>query len=723
MAGKKIAGITIELSTDTAKLTKGLDKLSKNFQAVGKSFTSHVTAPILAIGGASIAAFKSVDEGMDTIVKKTGATGEALEEMQDSFKAIAGRVPADMTTIGEAIGEVNTRFGATGEILEDVSEQFIKFAKLNGQDVATAIDQTQKALSAYGKDVNDAAGYLDVMNRVAQQTGVAVDKLQSGIVSNATAFQEMGLSIEDATVLMGQLEKSGANSETVLNGMRKALKNATKDGKPLAQALEELEDQIVNGTDSMDGLTLAYEVFGKSGDQIYGALKNGTISFKDLANASLDAGDSVSKTFEATLDPIDRFKVAMQQLQILGAEIGAKLLNVLLPVIEKIAGWIQVLIDKWEALSPGMQELIIKIALVAAAIGPVLTLIGKIISVVSTVIALGSKLGAVLSVLTGPIGIVIAAIAAAIAIGVALYKNWDTIKAKAEEVWTAIKDFFSETWESIKATATAVWEGIKKTLSTIWEGIKTAAETIWNGIKLYYTTLFEFFKNYFLNIWNGIKDVVLGVWNGIKAQGQIIWNAIKMAITDPIGALKYFLASTWENIKSTAANVWEGIKRVITAPIEAAVGTIRGLIDRVKGFFPIRLSNIFSNFKLPHVRIQMQEGFMGIKYPKFSVDWYAKAYEEGMRFAKPTVLQTPNGYKGFGDGNGAEWVVGENSLMSKIQKATQNSISPELIYQAVREGASNAMLNLYVDGRKLTSTVNDNNTVMLGNTLKAKGAF
>ena len=701
MASKKIAGITIELSTDTAKLTKSLDKVSKQFESVGKSFTKNVTAPILAIGGASIAAFKQVDEGMDIIVAKTGATGEALEGMEDSFKNLATTIPADFNQIGEAIGEVNTRFGATGEVLEDVSGQFIKFAQLNGQDVSSSIDQTQKALAAYGKDVEYASEYLDIMNKVSQQTGVSVDSLQNGIISNATAFQEMGLTLEQATIFMGDLEKSGTNAETVLNGMRKALKNATKEGKPLNQALEELEDAIMNGTDSMDGLTLAYDIFGKSGDQIYGALKNGTISFKDLAEASLDASGSVSETFEEMLDPADKFALAMQELQVVGYEVGSSLLEVLTPAIEKLSEFIQKLSDKWNSLSPETQDMIIKIGLIAAAIGPVLMLIGKVISVVSSVIAIGSKLGGVIATLSGPIGWIVAAIAGVIAIGVLLYKNWDTIKAKAIEVWEGIKAFFVE----------------------VWNGIKESAETIWEGIKLYYITLFDFFKNYFTQIWDGIKKIVLGVWDGIKKQAEIIWNTIKMAVTDPIGALKYFLSSTWENIKSTASRVWEGIKKVITAPIDSAVNTIKGLIDKIKGFFPIKLSNIFSNFKIPHISAQWVEGFMGIKYPKFSVDWYAKAYQNAMRFTSPTVLSTPSGYKGFGDGNGAEWVIGENKLLSTIQQAMGNSVNPELLYEAVKQGASEATLNLYADGRLLTNVVNEQNTNMLASTRRIQGAF
>lgn len=723
MASKRIAGITIELSTDTAKLTKSLDKVAKQFESVGKAFTKNVTAPIMAIGAASVAAFKSVDEGMDIIIQKTGATGDELESMQGIFKDIASSIPTDMNTIGEAVGEVNTRFGATGDVLEEVSSQFIKFAQLNGQDVTSAVDGTQKALAAYGLSVESASAFLDSMNKVAQNTGISVETLQSGILTNATAFKEMGLSIEQATAFMGQLELSGVDASTALAGMKKALKNATKEGKPLSDALAELEQAILNGTDGMDGLTMAYDIFGKSGDQIYNALKEGTLSFDDLASAAIDAGNSVSDTFEATLDPTDRFKVALQQLQLIGADLGAKILEILTPAIEKLSEWLTKISDAWNNLSPQTQEMIIKIGLIAAAIGPLLLIIGKVISVVSTIIAIGSKVGAVIGALSGPIGWIVLAIAGVVAAGIALYKNWDEVKAKAEEIWTAIREFFVETWSAIKEKASEIWEGIKSTLSTIWEGMKEAAKVVWEGIKLYYTTLFEFFKSYFTQIWEGIKGTVLGVWEGIKTQAQIIWETIKMAVTDPIGALKYFLESTWENIKSTASRVWEGIKSVITAPIDAAVSTISGLIEKVKGFFPIKLSNVFSNFKLPHISAEWVEGFMGIKYPKFSVSWYKKGYEEAIRFPNPTVMATPQGYKGFGDGNGAEWVVGENKLLGTIQQAMTSAVNPRMIYEAVKEGASNATLNLYASGRKLTDEVNSQNTMMLASTRKMQGAF
>lgn len=462
-----------------------LKEFGEKVSSIGEELTKKVTGPIVALGGASIAAFKDVDKGYDTVIKKTGATGEALDEMLDGFDNIAGRVPASMEDIGTAVGEVNTRFGVTGDALETLSERFLQFAQLNGTDVNNAIDASQKALAAFGLGAQDAAAFLDVMNKVGQDTGVSVDKLADGIVQNGAAFQELGLGIDQATVFMGQLEKSGANSETVLGGLRKAMKSATAQGVPLNEALNGLQDAILNGTADVDGLTAAYDLFGKSGDQIYAAVKNGTIDFTNLGAAAVDAGGSVSDTFAATMDPFDQFTLAMQQLKIVGAEIGATLGSVLLPAMEVLREKLAALKEWWDQLSPSTQDAIVKAAMIAAAVGPVLVVIGKVISVIGTLMTLAPALGAVIGALTGPVGLVVAAITALIAIGVYLYKNWDEVKAKAVAVWEAIKTAvvtpienakqrLEQTWENIKTTVSGKWESMKQTASSVWESIKTA---------------------------------------------------------------------------------------------------------------------------------------------------------------------------------------------------------------------------------------------------------
>lgn len=287
------------------------------------------------LASATAEAWKEFDEGRDTVIKLTGATGENAKALTNAYSNVSKSILGDSSDIANAIGEVNTRFGLEGKALETLSGQYVKFANITDADVIGTIDDTQKALAAYGKGVESAAGFLDSLAKTSQATGVDTSTLTSGIISNATAFQEMGLSLNQAVAFMGQLEKSGTNSETVLNGMRKALKNSAKDGKDLATSLLELQNSIEGNGDSTKGLQAAYDLFGKSGDQIYGAIKNGTLSFKDLTSAVNDSKGAVNSTYAETLDASDRLKLKLQETKITLAETFDSFLQDNGPMLEK----------------------------------------------------------------------------------------------------------------------------------------------------------------------------------------------------------------------------------------------------------------------------------------------------------------------------------------------------------------------------------------------------
>ena len=139
------------------------DKISEvggKITGVGAGLSKSVTAPIAAIGTASMAAWGEVDEALDTITQKTGASGDALADMQDRAKELATTIPVSFQDAGTAVGEVNTRFAATGEELSDLSEKFLKFSNVNGTDVNATIDQTSASMKAWGLEAKDAGAYV-----------------------------------------------------------------------------------------------------------------------------------------------------------------------------------------------------------------------------------------------------------------------------------------------------------------------------------------------------------------------------------------------------------------------------------------------------------------------------------------------------------------------------------------------------------------------------------
>lgn len=566
-----------------------IENIGKKGQTVGKTLTKTVTVPIVAAAGASVAAWKEVDAAMDIITKKTGASGEALKDMQDRAKNIAETIPTSFEEAAQAVGEVNTRFGLTGDALEELSTQFIKFAEINDTDVSSSVDSVQKALAAFGLDADSAGTLLDSLTSTAQSTGISVDTLASGLVQNGTAFQEMGLSVEQAVAAMGEMEKSGANSDAVMQGLKKALKSAAKEGKPLNTALSELQNTIKNGTGSVDGLTAAYDLFGKSGDQIYTAVKNGTLDFEALGIQVGETGGAVSNTFEETLDPLDKLKATMNTLKDLGSEIVEAAAPMLIEAMKALRDLVVDLKKRWDKLNPQQQQAIIKFAAIAAAIGPVVTALFKFISTTGTGIKTIGKLISTLSASGGLAGVlgaggpVLIAIAAAIAAGVLLWKNWDKVKAAAQKLG----------------------EGIKKA----WNGIKTATSTIWNGI----------------------------------TSG---------------------LSSVWNRITNTARNTWNNLKTAITQPVQAAWQFLQGLVQKIRNLFNFHWE--LPRLKMPHFSWDWIKIGNIVKLPRIRVQWYKRAYDQAAYYNTPTIRSDG---RGFGDGSGGEFAVGERKLQNTVASA------------------------------------------------------
>ena len=146
---------------------------------VGESLTKNVTTPLTAVAAAGVAAFSAVDEGVDTIVTATGASGEALDGLVSSYEAVATNIPEELGDVASAVGEVNTRFHTTGEELEEQTTLFLQYAKITGGDVVSAVDSTDKVLKAFGKTSEDTGGLLGMVAQAAQDTGINAQGLRT----------------------------------------------------------------------------------------------------------------------------------------------------------------------------------------------------------------------------------------------------------------------------------------------------------------------------------------------------------------------------------------------------------------------------------------------------------------------------------------------------------------------------------------------------------------
>lgn len=550
---------------------KSLWATGKSMEGIGKAMTKGVTAPIVAVGALSTKAWKEVDNALDTIATKTGATGKDMKAFEGTFKNLANKVPADLQEIGDAVGEVNTQFGLTGKALEDASENIIKFAKINGQDISQASIQAKQAMSALGVEGKDLDKVLDAVTKTAQDTGQGTDKLFDALVRGAPQLKSLKLDFAQATALMGNLEKSGIDTGKTMSYMSKAQVAFAKDGKGLSEGLKDLQKQLDGAGSDTEKLNIASKYFGTKGATfMLDAINRGALDFKSFANAAELAKGSVSATFDETLDPIDNFKKLFNGLKMAGADLFNASAGIWGPLLEKAIGKVQQLTNWFAGLSDKQKQNIVKWLGMAAAVGPLLIGFGKVFTLAGKVNfklfdfakAVGKaggitkwfgqsgfgimfksfgKFGKVLGkgalglgkfvIGLGPVGWAIMAVVAAI---VLLIVNWKKIKPVVTKVINAVVNKFNH----FKEVAGNVFNHVVEVIKGFIEGAKNL-----------FNSIISFITGTFLGAWNSAWTGVVGafrtIFGGVKTFVKSVMNGVISFINRGIGGLNKIQVPDW----------------------------------------------------------------------------------------------------------------------------------------------------------------------------------
>ena len=652
---------------------------------------SDISQKLVDFGKSALEAFRQVDEGMDTIVTKTGATGDSLKEMQDIASSIATTIPTDFSKAGEAVGEVNTQFGLTGDALKDASIEMIKFAEINGTDITNSTISASKALEAYELSTSDLEKVLDSTTYTAQSTGVSVDDLMKKAIEGAPQIKMLGLSFEEGVALLGQFETSGVDASSALSGLTKAAGSYAKKGKTLKEGLVETIDKIKNTTSETEAMGLAMEIFGaKKAPQMIDAIKRGAFDFQTFSEAAENSVGSVSKTFEATLDPIDKFKTAQNSVTLAMSELGAAIAETLAPVFEALGNMVKDMAEWFSGLPGPVKEFIV-------ILGGVVTVAGILVPIFLTLqaaaVALGTSIGAMIAAAAPIIGIAALIVAAIAAVVIGIKYLWDTnegfrdavmtvwnaimeiinrvvsevsnfimsmfgvvvnwwtenqelIRSSAETVWNAIQTVIDAVMTFLGPLIEGAWANIQLVITTAWEVIKTVVETAINVVLGIIKAVMQIIAGDWSGAWETIKGVFSTVWNAIQSISQTVMGALQSYISNTLNAISGVVSSVWNGIKSTVefvltsiynnvTNTWDGIKNAIGSAINGAKDLVSSAISAIKGLFNFSIS--WPHIPLPHFSVSGSSNpldWLKGQIPRIGIEWYAK----GGIMTKPTFF-------------------------------------------------------------------------------------
>lgn len=690
-----------------------MDEVGQKIKSAGETFAPFSAA---AAGGLTYAVKTASDfeAQMDKVQAISGANAETMEVLEATARDWGKRTKFSATEAGEAM-EYMAMAGWKDQQMVAGIGPILNLATAAGEELGTTSDIVTDALTAFGLTAEDTSHFSDVLAAASSNANTNVSMMGESFKYAAPVAGSLGYSVEDVAVALGLMANAGIKSsqagtslrnifqrmakptkesETAMNmlgislqddeghmysfmevmeQLRDSMEGIKLPEEDVVETLAALDEQFENGvitekqwkeaTDevidrtfgaeeaekaraaamlggarAMSGLLAITNASEADFEKLAGAVSHSSDTFAMLADGSivpmndaLTSGQEVIGTFNGTAEAMaavmkDNLNGQITELKSAIDELAISIGQTLAPTLKEIVGHIQGVVDKLNSLDPETKEMIATVGVIVAALSPVLIIVGSLVSAVGSIIGTVGKLIPAIAGLNPAIALAVAAIAALVAIGVVLYQNWDTIKAKAAEFAANVSQKWSALCGYLK-------QNIQLTINDLTRA-KDSLVKAWEDLK---------------NKMNAIKENIVQAWENMKSN-----------ITTKV-----------EGIKTTVSTKFDAIKTKITTTIESARDKVKEAIDKIKGFFDFKWE--LPKLKLPHFSIDGEFSLNPPSIPHISVEWYAKAMNDGVILRSPTIFGAANGNLLGGGEAGPEVVVGASSLYDMIRGAVAST--------------------------------------------------
>ena len=622
-----------------------------------------VTAGVTALGTAAVKTASDFDSAMSKVAAVSGATGDDLQALRDKAREMGSKTKFSASEAAEAMNYMAMAGWKTNDMLSGI-DGIMNLAAASGEDLATTSDIVTDALTAFGLTAQDSGHFADVLAAASSNANTNVSMLGESFKYCAPIAGALGFSCEDTAEALGLMANAGIKSTQSGTSMRSIMTALSGNVKLCSAAFGEMEIATSNSDGSMRSLSdiladcrvafdqmsesekasAAETLVGKNAMSGFLALMNAAPADIDKLSSAIANCDGTSLSMAETMQDnlAGQLTILKSQLEELAISFG----EILMPVIRDIITKIQGFVDKLNALDPATKQTILKIGLMAAALGPLLIVVGKTISSIGSMMTFISKiptmiagaktafstLGAAIGGISAPVVAVVAIIATLVAAFVHLWNTNEDFKNSILSIWEQIKSTFEQLtsgivdrinalgfdFQNFGELLKAMWNGLCSVLAPVFEGVFQhisdififVTDTIlsvldvfiglfsgnweqcWSGIKGIFTGIWDFVVNQFSNILNtlrGVADVFLG-WFGTS------WNEVWTSIKDFFVGIWDSICSAFQSVADFFTNIWNAISTFFTTIATAIYTTAVTIFTSVYDFFAGILTSIHDFF-------------------------------------------------------------------------------------------------------------------------------
>lgn len=597
----KALGTMARHSSEFTKAGKNITKTGKNIQKVGSSLTKTATVPIVGMGVAAVKTAADFESGMSKVQSISGASGKNMGKLTEKAKEMGAKTKFSASESADAFSYMAMAGWKTKDMLKGI-EGTMYLAGATGEDLAQTSDIVTDSLSAFGLKAKDTNRFVNVLAKTASSSNTDVGKMGESFKYVAPAAGALGYSVEDTAKALGLMANSGIKASQAGTSLNSWLTRMAKPTKESQAAMDKLGISLTDKKGKMKSFgqitketRMAFAGLTKSEKAQYAAMlagKTGMSGLLAVVNSSDKDFNKLSKSIDNSSGAAKKmYDVANNNLKggitVLKSTIESIAITFgqkLMPIVKKGTNYIQKLANKFNSLSDSQVETIIKTAAIVAVVGPAITVFGGLVTKIGTTISMFGTLGKTFKTLNkaekiGKIvslsgGIAVVALIALIAAGIALYKNWDKVVAKAKQLGKWIQSIFSKCGLNVGSF-------VKGAKSKFTEFVAKVQE-FWTLIKPRLNALGQLFKTVFLVRLGAFVGGAIGLFGSlIKSAGDIVSGLVTAfgGIIDFIsGVFTGNWSKAWNGVKNIFGGIFSSLVALVKTPMNAVISLINGAI-------------------------------------------------------------------------------------------------------------------------------------------------